>query len=377
MNKVDERETSILTKKRNLEKIFQLSEFPVYAGCVDTPINEDVLLDLNVSICRDTGIIQVDLIPSLDLVYLRPHNDSIGKTWEEHHEEFAKFILKHSMKKVLEIGGGTTKLSTIIHKQKLEIEWTIVDPNMLDNNSNKVNIIKDYFHDTLDIEKNFDAVIHSHTIEHMKDPIKFVSDVGKYLKDDGVQIFTFPNMDEWISRKYLNCINFEHPQLLADSFVDVILENEGFQILEKKLFKDDHSIFYAAKKTKFKKQIEFPKKYDLYKNKYLEFVNYYKEFVSKTNYDLDKFSGNVYIYGAHMFSQYLIAFGIDQKKIIGILDNSELKIGKRLYGTKFDVFHPDIIKNRKNIAIILKVGSYKQEILEQLIKINPHIKIFE
>lgn len=375
MEQITKRETSILTKNQNLEKIFQIDKFPVYAGCVDSPINEDVLLDLSVSICKDTGIIQLDLIPSLDLVYLRPHNDSIGKTWEEHHTEFANFISKFSIKKVLEIGGGTTKLATLLHKQKPNIQWNIVDPNMLENNLDTVNIISDYFHDNLDVDRNFDAVIHSHTIEHMKDPLQFVSNIADYLKEGGLQIFTFPNMDEWISRKYLNCINFEHPQLLAENFVDVLLEKQGFEILEKKTFKDDHSIFYAAKKTKQKKQIEFSNNYIKYKKLYLDFINYYKQFVTETNKKLENFSGDVYIFGAHMFSQYLIAFGINQNKIKGILDNSQLKIGKRLYGTKFQVYNPNVIKN--NTAVILKVGSYRTEIINQLKEINPSIVIFE
>lgn len=377
MEEIETRNNSILTKKENLERIFQLPNFPVYAGCVDAPISDDVFLNLDVSICKDTGIIQLDLIPSLDLIYLRPHNDSIGKIWEDHHNEFAKFISKFPFKKVLEIGGGTTKLSSIILKNNPDVEWTIIDPNMLDIENKNITVVNDYFHNKLDIDREFDVVIHSHTIEHMKDPVQFVIDVSNYLKKDGFHIFTFPNMIEWLSRKYLNCINFEHPQFLAEPFVDSILEKQRFKIFEKQFFREDHSIFYAAKKISNPLKNDFPNKYPEFKKMYLDFIDYFKDFTHKINDELEHFSGEVYLFGAHMFSQYLIAFGIDQKKIIGILDNSELKIGKRLYGTKFDVFHPDVIKNRKNIAIILKVGSYRQEILEQLIKINPHIKIFE
>ena len=95
------------------------------------------------------------------------------------------------------------------------------------------------------------------------------------------------------------------------------------------------------------------------------------------NKKLKEYDGEVYLFGAHLFSQYLIAFGLNQEKIVGILDNSELKIGKRLYGTKLNVFHPEKIKNKEKIAIILKVATYREEILEQLYKINPSIEIFE
>lgn len=78
-----------------------------------------------------------------------------------------------------------------------------------------------------------------------------------------------------------------------------------------------------------------------------------------------------------MFSQYLLAFGLEQSKIHGILDNSNLKIGKRLYGTNLTVFHPNIIKDEKEVAVILKVGSYRNEIIEQLKEINPNVIIYE
>lgn len=370
------RTSSVLTKKENLEKIFHLSKFPVYAGCVDTPENEDIFLDMNVSICKDTGIIQFDQIPPLELIYLRPHNDSIGKTWEDHHTKFAEFISKFPVKKILEVGGGTTKIAKKVIEKDSKKNWTIIDPNMIENDVKQIDFVKDYFHKDLKIDRDFDAVVHSHTIEHMKDPEQYVRDISKFIKNDGYHIFSFPNMVTYLSRKYLNCLNFEHPQFLAEPFVDVILERQGFKIIEKKFFKEDHSIFYATKKSHNKKS-EFPNKFNEYKKIYLEFVNYYKNFTDIMNKKLKEFDGKVYLFGAHLFSQYLIAFGLNQEKIIGILDNSELKIGKRLYGTNLNVFHPDEIKEKEKVAVILKVATYRDEILEQIFEINQSTKIFE
>ncbi len=377
MNSTSKRTTSVLTKKDNIEKIFSLPKFPVYAGCVDSPEAEDVFLDMDVSICKDTGIIQFDSIPPLDLIYLQPHNDSIGKTWEAHHSQFASFISKYPIKKILEIGGGTTKIARKVISQNPQITWTVIDPNMIENDLKQIHFVKDYFHKNLKIDKDFDAIIHSHTIEHMIDPNQFIEDVSIFLKPNGYHIFSFPNMISYLSKKYLNCLNFEHPQFLAEPFVDIILENHGFDIIEKKLFKEDHSIFYATKRIQNKKNIDYPNNYLDYKKLYLEFIGYYKKFIDELNLKLKDFNGEIYIFGAHLFSQYLLLFGLDQEKIVGILDNSELKIGKRMYGTKFKVFTPNHIKNKKNIGIILKVATYREEILEQLYKVNPSIKIFE
>ena len=58
------------------------------------------------------------------------------------------------------------------------------------------------------------------------------------------------------------------------------------------------------------------------------------------------------------------------------MDNSTLKIGKRLYGTNLTVFNPKVIAN-EDVGIILKVGSYRNEIIDQLKLINPNVVIFE
>ena len=78
------------------------------------------------------------------------------------------------------------------------------------------------------------------------------------------------------------------------------------------------------------------------------------------------------MFGAHVFSQYLLKFGLDPKKIIFILDNDNLKQNKRLYGTKLQVRSPKVLSSYKKPIVILKVGIYKNEIKKDILKnINP------
>jgi len=154
------------------------------------------------------------------------------------------------------------------------------------------------------------------------------------------------------------------------------LKRTGFEIIKKIKFRDDHSIFYLTKFSGKKQGINYPNLYEKNKNMYLDYIQYYSEFIKNLNFKLKHSSQKIYLFGAHIFSQYLLAFGLDQTKLFGILDNSKLKIGKRLYGTNLQVFHPEIIAN-ENAGIILKVGSYRDEIIQQLKKINPNVTIFE
>lgn len=370
------RKSSVLTHEDRLETLFSFPNFPVYAGCVSSPEIEDNLLDLQVDICKDTGILQLKHVPSIEQVYLFAHNDAIGRTWKEHNEQFANFIRKFEPTKVLEIGGGSGKLAKICLEKNKNYDWTILDPNPLYEDESTLHSIKKYFSSDIKFEDDFDMIVHSHVIEHILNPQQFLKDISKYLVPGNLHIFSFPNMKVWLQKKYLNCIMFEHSIFLIEDYLDIMLKKIGFKIIEKFYFKDDHSIFYATKFIGNPIDADFPNLYQKNKILYSEFIKYYQNFVKEINSKINNFPGKVYLFGAHLFSQYLLSFGLNQNKIDGILDNSSLKIGKRLYGSKLKVFHPDHIKNEKCV-IILKVGSYHDEIIEQLKQINPSAEVYQ
>jgi hypothetical protein len=86
----------------------------------------------------------------------------------------------------------------------------------------------------------------------------------------------------------------------------------------------------------------------------------------------------VYLFGAHVFSQYLLSFGLDTTHIIGLLDNDPHKHGKRLYGTELQVYAPEVLRNLDNPLVILRAGVYNVEIKSQILDgINPATQFIE
>ena len=93
---------------------------------------------------------------------------------------------------------------------------------------------------------------------------------------------------------------------------------------------------------------------------------------------ISKHEHPVYLFGAHVFSQYLLAFGLDEKQIICLLDNDPNKQGKRLYGTNLQVHSPKILSEVKTPVVILRAGVYNKEIREDIItNINPQTVFLE
>ena len=49
----------------------------------------------------------------------------------------------------------------------------------------------------------------------------------------------------------------------------------------------------------------------------------------------------------------------------------------RLYGTGLIVENPEVIRGIEKACVILKIGSYRDEVIAQLKELNPNITIFE
>ena len=129
---------------------------------------------------------------------------------------------------------------------------------------------------------------------------------------------------------------------------------------------DDHSIFYAAVRDNSVKSLELPR--DLYhKNKqlYLEYVRYHQDLIEDINRKISGSAQPIYLFGAHVFAQYLIAFGLNTKKIVSLLDNDAVKQNKRLYGTSLIVQSPKALRDVANPLVILKAGVYNKEIKDE------------
>jgi hypothetical protein len=86
----------------------------------------------------------------------------------------------------------------------------------------------------------------------------------------------------------------------------------------------------------------------------------------------------IYLFGAHVFAQYLIAFGLKTDKIICLLDNDKNKQKKRLYGTNLIVNSPEILCNISNPIILLKKQVFTTPRLKNIIShINNGVVFLE
>ena len=375
-NKVDYlyfRNNDVLSGLEDLETIYTIKNFPVYMGATDGKKEEDQFADMCFQISKSSGMVQLNPLVDLNVVYQSSHNSgAIGQVWKDHHQALANFIIKFGKNSVLEIGGYSGILANNCLNHNPHLDWTIIDPHVKPFDS-KIKVLNSFFDHTFESDQQYDVIVHSHLIEHVIDLNAFMKTCHDHLKDDGLMIFSFPNFYKFINDRHTNCLNFEHTFCLDEISLERLLSVNSFKFVEKQYFYEDHHIFCCVKKSEVELN-SFPSRYEENKNIFLEYFDDLNIFIHKAN-DILENEPVAFMFGGHVTSQFLISMGLNQDLITCLLDNDSKKHNRRLYGTNLMIKSPQILSNFESPILILKNSLFDKEIKEQVLSINPNVRI--
>jgi len=361
------RNTCIMCNGR-IRDIYTLKNFPIYMG-VSYENSEDLYSDKIFSVCSDCDCVQIKNLIPLDLLYGKSHNAAIGKTWDKHHLEFCKFTKEYVNGNVLEIGGGNLKVANNLSNSDRVETITVFDKNFVADKKSKKIILKNDFFDQSKIEIIPDVIIHTHLIEHLYNPLEDIKKISEALKEGGYMMFAAPIIDKMLKHNFTNAMNFEHTYMLSEDMIQNIMSYSNLEIISIKPF-SEYINFYIVKKTN--NQYIIKHDYSGQANIINKFCYFYESEVERIKNQLDSIKENNFIFGAHIFTQYLLSFGLDQGMFTNVLDNDPSKQNNRLYGTSLLVNSPQILKDIKNPVVILKAAMYTEEIKNDIINnINP------
>lgn len=373
-----QRDYNVLNGDPDLEPIFTLSDFPTFMGCVSESADNDMLADLTFCISTFTGIIQINPIIPLDIVYQKEHDSgTTGPAWLEHHREFADFIYKQNPHAIFEIGGAHGILNTEYHRNHNFIAWTILESNPTPVVDCSAKFIKGFFDSTTEIDPDVDMIVHSHCLEHFYYPQEFFQNASK-VKTGVKMCFSVPNLEAHLKQKFTNVLNFEHTYFCTEALIEDWLQIYNFRLIEKKYYKDDHSIFYAVEKVEHVWPSFYENHYDENLKLLKDWIEYHKNLATEINDRIANTDQSVFLFGGHAFSQFLLAFGVDTTKIKCIIDNNTNKHDKRLYGTTLHVKSPSILKEYERPLVILRSGVFNDEIKKEiLLNVNSNTEFME
>jgi hypothetical protein len=363
-----ERKASCLTGNENFVSIAKVDKFPVFFGVTDKPEKDDLYAKMEWFLEKETGLIQLNNLIPLDVLYQEQHAYGFGETWENHYLKFSEFLCQIKPSNVLEIGAGQGRIAQICTTSMDIQNWTIIEPNPTFEESDKIKVINGFFDRQFNIDSVFDTYTFSHVLEHAYDPKDFLVCIFEKMRISDNLIFSYPNLKIWLKKKYTNSLNFEHTIFLTVEHLETLLKNIGFVIVQRIDYLD-HSHFFHVQKGE---PPVVPLKYinNSEENRQLlnDFMRHHIDEVSLLNEKLnDLFPLPIYLFGAHIFSQYLKVFGLNTGNIVSVLDNSRQKIGKRLYGTNLFVQNPEVLRDIDNPVVILRAGPYNEEIKNQIL----------
>jgi predicted SAM-dependent methyltransferase len=348
---------------------------PVFMG-VNKGYEED-FSDMTFLECTNCGSIQIKELIEPEKLYISNHNlQIIGELWKNHYNEFIN-LLKYYVKNnhVLEIGDPSFKLSSKLSSNVKSWDIVELNPNPEIPIPPNTQIVKSYFDENFKINSKVDVIIHSHFLEHVTNIKNHLDLCFDILKAGGKLIFSVPNLEYILmsDNSPINVLHFEHTFFYSEKILTKILHICGFKTLETKKYKN-HSIFFICEKN-YKQNLELDK--TKYSVNFLLSYEKYKKYVKNINFFIEKNkTKNIFLYGAHVSSQFLINLGLNIDKIESIVDNSTDKQGFKLYGTQKNVISPKELENSENPVVILNhMSIYSEEITNQIKKINPNVEI--
>jgi hypothetical protein len=370
------RDTCCICANKLENVVLVINNVPVYMGTVPPRYIDDKKYDQKWAICTNCGCIQLlELLPLAELYSKNHHSEVVGNIWIEHHIRFAKFISSNSPKNIVEIGGAHGYLATLITKELKNIQYTMVEPDT-DLVSEEITVIKGYIEDHIGVITGKDSIIHSHVLEHVYEPIEFLSKIVSEMKSESNMYISFPNIMALIRANGANSLNFEHTYLLLPEQIESIFNSLGLLIVNKMSYLE-HSYFYHLKKVDIKPKIYSLPNISEKSKQFITMITDLRGFVSNVNEVVKNLDAPIFLFGAHVFSQSLVVLGLGTEKIYGIIDNAESKQNERLYGTKLLVYPPKIIAEFPLVYVVLKASHYQEEIKSQLLEINPNVIVLE
>jgi hypothetical protein len=341
-------------------------------GCVSQPKINDLTANMDWYISPTSGMIQLKSVLPLEVVYQTEHNPgTTGQGWLDHHKALSEFINQYDPQSVFEIGGAHGILSEYCAEHNPAIDWTILEPNPIPVAGLKAKMQTGFFTDDTPIPEGVDMIVHSHVLEHVYNPDNFFKALGQ-LPIGTRLCFSVPSLKRHMQQCFTNTLNFEHTYFCTEEYIEWWLKKQGYEVLAVEYYNTDHSIFYSAIKNGPLVDITCPNLYEENKQLFTAYIDYHKDLVKDINNKINLAPGPVYLFGAHVFSQFLLSFGLMLGKIDCILDNSKVKQSKRLYGTKLTVHSPSILSQDYKPTIVLRSGVFNEEIKKDILNnINP------
>jgi hypothetical protein len=329
-------------------------------------IHEAAWMPYDVMVCSCCKTVQTRYLADLDVLYSAQHVMPIGNIRMTMDKNFADMITSNpNVNGIVEVGGGQGHLADIVVQhpmQKDKGDYYIIDPKYM-GSRDKRHVI-DAFVESIDLSA-FDAntLVMSHFFEHLYRPNEMLKNA---LHDKVNHVFIcHPDFDDYTQLQPLtyNILHCEHTFYIENSFLERLMEKHGFRTVRchKHMgyavlyeFEREYSHGCACMHVSLINQTTVPNS--------LEYFKDIREKVEKINKQIE-LDTPVYIWPSSIHTLSLFYHGLKHAGLAGVLDNSESKIGKYMYGYNIKCMAlMEVVNLNEKAVVFLNGGCYNKDI---------------
>ena len=369
------RNSCVICGAHDLSELLSVPDYPVFQGCVTAPRGSDECAPMTWWRCGACGSAQINPLPPLDRIYQAGHATGLGASWKRHHAAFAAFLMAHARAGIVDVGGGSGTLAIAYRSAGGEKPFTILEPNALRAAGlpDDIKVMDGFLEAPALSQTGATTIVMCHMFEHATDLRAALTAINTALPGNGRICLAWPELEHWTAKGVAGALNFEHGLYLTVPRLLALLAEFGWQEVARERWSENDTLFLALERGKAAAEAarsDADYAVPEYFSRLRQQANAAQE--AATNH-----SGDVFLMPASVYSQSLLALGLDEEKLSGLIDNAAAKQHHRLYGTKLNVFPATALLSANNPLVILNAGAHNAEIAQGLLALRPDIRIVD
>ncbi len=299
----------------------------------------------------------------------------MGAAWARHHAAFADFVKEYGNGAVVDVGGGSGTLAVAYRKAGGRMRWTILEPHALRTPQLPADIeVIDGFLDKATLTSlRTSTVVLCHVFEHFVDLRAAVKDLSESLPQDGRIIIAWPELEDWILKGQAGALNFEHGIYASVASLRALFNEFGWKLLGQSRWDENDTCFLALGRGTDQSVFASPDRTsgEAISRYFARFAVQAAQLSSLLRADCD-----AYLMPASIYAQALLAAGLPQGRFACLVDNSPVKQGRRLFGTRLFVKAPEeVLSGARNPMVVLNGGAHETEMAHGLRRIRADVRV--
>lgn len=242
--------------RADLRVLLEIPEAPARVQTLlaaDDPA-EDPTFRLALAECVRCGLVQLRETPDWEFIYDDDYGFSVN--FSQHAREYQRALADRWVadrglagREILEVGGGDGFFAALLAERGARV--TMIEPSRKGveraRERGGFRVERGRLGPDILPGRLFDAVVARHVLEHLEDPIDFLTAIAARLRPDGELLVEVPNLDGVVRGGRPWDFYAEHSLYFQPSTLALALERSGFEVCEFGLLERGDYLWAAAR----------------------------------------------------------------------------------------------------------------------------------